>query len=137
MKYHILYADNRRPLKFSGELLGENNSKSKDEIFAELNTRYEGSSGGNETIVKLSLYRTTKGKIVLHEQRFNYCEANLIYGWETPSLDAALSLYPDIGNYITDSQKSNGSYGKATVELMRNVLENHPEFEELWVESID
>ena len=137
MNNYILYADNRRPLKFSGELLGENNSKSKEEIFAELESRYAGSSGGNETIVKLSLFHTAKGKLILHEQRCTYSDTNAAYGFENPSLGAAISIYSDIGAYIAESQKRDGSYGRATVELMRNVLENHPEFEDLWVESID
>ena len=142
MKEYILKADNRRPLKFSGELLGQSDAQTDEEITSSLEQRVKEAQVGlasnnppSADFLKLWLYKTEGGKIVLHTKRFGYSALPEYTGFN--GVQALLEVFEDLDGYIQSAQKKNGTFGYVTTSLMANVVSNHPELEEFWVETID
>lgn len=129
MKDYILKADNRRPLKFSGELLGRSHPHATSDIDAILREILHTKTSW----MRLALYRTAGGKIVLHSERFGYSSDPT----EDVSAKSDLDIYDSLKDYIDSTQKKNGAFGVLTVKLLTNCIENYPELAEYWVESID
>lgn len=130
MKDYILNADNRRPLKFSGELLGNTHPHSFD---SEISDILDEIHHTKTPWMRLALYRTAGGKIVLHSERFGYSSDPT----EDVSAKSDLDIFDSLKDYIDSTQKKNGAFGVLTVKLLTNCIENYPELAEYWVESID
>ena len=132
MKEYILKADNRRPLKFNGELLGQYPNFSKEEIVKNMdeNPNNYQCSGGQTSSIKLELYRTQAGKVILMENRITLFADYIDHIID----DIKLEVFTDFQAYVDTVAKKSGFL---TSRLLNLVIENHPELEVHWVESID
>jgi hypothetical protein len=130
MNSYILKADNRRPLKFSGELLGNTHPKSLD---FEVSDILDNVGHTQSPWMRLALYRTAGGKVVLHSERFGYSSD------PTGALEvkSELDTFECIKDYIDSAEKKNGVFGVLTVKLLTNCIENYPELAEYWVDTSD
>lgn len=138
MKEYTLKADNRRPLKFSGELLGQSDTESEATIKADIVSfleRYSGAPESAHTHIRLYLYRTKGGNVVLYTQR-SYV-LNVDSTWKLQAGNGQIDVHESLEAYIESAKKKDNSYGAITVKLLNDVLSNHPELEEFWVETID
>ena len=139
MNDYTLYADNRRPLEFSGELLGESSSHSDEEIFSSLRDQVTAISTGSNApcadTIKLSLYKTKSGNVVLHTQRFGVTDVPHYGGFN--GVQSSTDVYECLEDCIQSAQKKKGTFGYVTIALLNNVVSNHPDLEEHWVETID
>ena len=138
MKEYILKADNRRPLKFSGELLGQSDAHSEAKLKAEVLWAANDHKSGyaeNWTHTRLYLYRTEGEKYILHTQRFCFLEDDS--KWKLEAVSGQIDIHESLEAYVESAKKKNDSYGILTVGLLNNVVSNHPELEEFWVETID
>ena len=138
MKNYLVKSDNRRPMKFNGELLGESSHLTDEEFASSLQEEIKDSKWdcppyGSD--LKLSLYRTESGKIVLHQKRFGYSDVPSIEGFNGVMITA--EIFDTLDDYILSTAKKNGSVGRVTTELMNDVISNYPEVEDHWVETID
>jgi len=137
MKKYILKADRRRPLKFDGVILGVTDSNPDEEVFASLEQRAsESSAPGFYEHTRLTLYRTQGGKIILHTQRFG-CSGSVDHVGGFNGIRSDVDVFDSFESYIASLESKNGKYGFLTVDLIAKVIEDHPEFEEFWMESID
>lgn len=127
MKDYILNADNRRPLKFSGELLGS----SADKTIAEFEESLDFPDIQSSAQLVLELYRTKSGKIILAEYRV----------WAALNMDdlatghnLSVTVFDSLEDY---SKTLEEKFGKLSAKLIKNVLRNYPDVEEHLVEKID
>jgi hypothetical protein len=144
MQKYIIHADKRRPLKFEGVLLGKSTSKSDEELgklaVVEAQSLFHTNPKRCQDVafLRLALYRTKAEKVILETVRFgafmqvddNYDPGDAFF----PSMPrTSIDVYESLEVYIEAAVKQ----GRVTVALLENVIQNHPELENFWVESID
>ena len=151
MKNYILKVDNRRPLKFSGEILGKYPNCSESEIIESLKKdriHYDNQTSNlnqfDVSSLALTLYRTENKKFVLQTEKYvidgyDSARASINHSYKPGTLtkSSKANVTDSFPNLVKSLTKKNGEIGKFSTELLENVVKKYPEYTEDWVEVID
>ena len=161
MKKIVLQSDKRRPVRFTGHLLGTSSIlKNRPEEHIDykdpsaLQTLYatlleeadslfvRASYDEDGSYTTLFLFKTEGESIILDERRIYWTTITTTSaGLELPKKSfysgSKISVYASFEEFLEDSTRNDGTVGFLTHRLMCNIVDSHPEIRDLWVEDID
>ena len=133
METYVLKPKNGRPLKFSGDFLGSSMEASSEGEIAKAVLEKKVNTHLDDFIarlLKINLYRTSSGKIIQELLRcsIDHSHLDVASPEELLRIEREVEIFDDVISFFEKAQNA----GRVTEELIDNVLENHPEFEEHW-----
>ena len=131
MKKYVLKPYGQRPLRFEGLAIASTDPREGNVITPlELIEHARKEADQTASYMILNLYKTRNNKII--QQRFD-----VAYDFDKDDFGAKrheVLVFQNIEDYLSSIP---AKIGWLTLSLVNNLIDNYPEYEDLWVQDID